>query len=216
MLYKSRLKETLMLTTNRANPSWLLSKTRQLPWFFTRVINTASSYQAAEAKEMDNQHKELDIMNRIVKGITASSLFILSTLGTAVASSQEGAEQATKGINAFKVCYGTELEKGVVGAPELTIKAVVTENPKMAEGTGAIKWASPGPAFKDFESPVKGPWYFMCTMKSCKIRFDFSSPPGAKGIKGMLVIDNWGSPGTFEYEFAGSPGVVKQKAAVCN
>ncbi len=154
-------------------------------------------------------------MDRVVKGISASLVFLLSSSIATTAASEESA-QAKKGVDAFRACYETVLDKGVVGAPTLNIKVVVSEDPKMAEGTGSIKWASPGPAFKDFESPIKGPWYFMCTMSSCKIRFDFSSAPGAKGIKGMLVSDNWGSPGVFEYEFAGGSGVVKQKAAVCN
>jgi hypothetical protein len=115
-----------------------------------------------------------------------------------------------------KQCYESVSEKSVVGAPTLNIKIVVSEDPKIAEGVGTIKWPSLGPAFKDFESPIKGPWYFMCTMKSCRIRFDFSSAPGAKAIKGILVLDDWGAPGTFEYKFAGSPGVIKQQAAVCN
>ncbi len=155
-------------------------------------------------------------MDRVVKGITASSLLILSTIGTAFASSHGEPGQATKGVNAFRACYGTVPEKGVVGAPMLTIKVVVSEDKKMAEGTATVKWSSPGPAFKEIESPIKGPWYFMCTMKSCKIRFDFSSAMGAKEVKGMLISDNWGSPGTFEYEFAGGSGVVKQNAGVCN
>lgn len=154
-------------------------------------------------------------MSRAVKGITASFLLIFTT-SWAISASSEESGKATKGVTAFRACYETALEKGVVGAPTLNIKVVVSEDSKMAEGMGTIKWASPGPAFKGFESPIKGPWYFMCTMKSCKIRFDFSSAPGAKGIKGMLVTDNWGAPGTFEYEFAGGSGVVKQKAAVCN
>lgn len=113
-------------------------------------------------------------------------------------------------------CYETVSEKSVIGAPTLKIKIVVSEDPQIAEGVGTIKWPSLGPAFKDFESPIKGPWYFMCTMKSCLGRFDFSSAPRAKAIKGILVLDKWGAPGTFEYTFEGSPRLIKQQAAVCN
>lgn len=154
-------------------------------------------------------------MDRVTKGITAASILILAS-GIATMALSEESGQSTKGVNAFRACYETSIAKGVVGAPILNIKVVVSEDNKTAEGTATVKWGSVGPAFKDFESPIRGPWYFMCTTKSCKIRFDFESAPGAKGVKGMLVSDNWGSPGTFEYEFAGGAGVVKQDAAVCN
>lgn len=150
-------------------------------------------------------------MNLVTKGITASVILLLSI---SYASANSG--KATKGIHAFRACYATAPDKQRIGAPTLEIHVVVNEKHKMAEGTATVKWASTGPAFKSFKSPIKGPWYFMCTMKSCKIRFDFSSAPGAKGVKGMLVSDNWGSPGSFEYEFKGGPGTVRQKAAVCN
>ncbi len=154
-------------------------------------------------------------MNKAVKSITVSFILLLSA-NVATAASSEQSEEATKGVNAFRACYETSLEKGIVGAPILNIKVVVSEDTKTAEGTATVKWASVGPAFKEINSPIKGPWYFMCTMTSCKIRFDFSSAPGARGVKGMLVTDNWGAPGLFKYEFEGGPDGVEQKAAVCN
>ena len=150
-------------------------------------------------------------MNKISSGITALLVVLSATSIAAVAS-----EEAKKGVHAFKACYESSIPKGMTGAPVLNIKIVVDSKPEeKASGMGTVTWASVGPAFKPIESPIEGPWYYMCTMTSCSIRFDFSNAPGAKSLKGMLVAPNWGSPGTFKYEFEGGPGVVEQDAVVC-
>ena len=149
-------------------------------------------------------------MKKTISGVIVSLFLLSASSMTALASGQ-----AEKGADAFRACYETSLEKGVVGAPVLNIKIVVDEPDKRASGMGVVKWASVK-SFKTIKAPIDGPWYFMCTSTSCEIRFDFSSAPGAKDLKGMLVVHNWGSPGTFKYEFEGSPGYITQDAAVCN
>lgn len=139
-------------------------------------------------------------------------LLALPVSGIAATATEE-----TKGVKAFRACYESAIPTGMVGAPVLNIKMVVDAQPEQkASGKGTVTWGSVGPSFKPIDVPVQGPWYFMCTMKSCSIRLDFSSAPGARGLKGMLVVPNWGAPGTFKYEFEGGSGVVEQKAAVCN
>ncbi|MBP0017031.1 MAG: hypothetical protein J7647_05660 [Cyanobacteria bacterium SBLK] len=118
--------------------------------------------------------------------------------------------------DSFRACYGSDIPMGLVGAPELTIHVQVSESEEMAKGYGTVTWASVGPSFEPIDSPIEGPWFWMCTMDDCNFRFDFSSVPGARGLRGMLVAPDWGSPGTFIYEFEGGPGPVKQPAAVCN
>lgn len=116
-----------------------------------------------------------------------------------------------QGVNVFRACFETA-NSGMVGAPTLNLKLLVASMPdKKAVGSGVVTWGSVKD-FKTINTTVEGPWYYMCTMKSCSIRYDFSGD----GLQGMLVTDNWGSPGTFIYHFKGGPGEVKQKAAVCN
>ncbi len=154
-------------------------------------------------------------MNKLRYGIPLL-VSALSALSSATSAAAEEMKE-TKGVKAFRACYESSIPQGVVGAPVLNIKVVVEEQPKhKASGKGTVTWASVGPSFKPIDVAIKGPWYFMCTMKSCSIRFDFASAPGARGLKGMLVVPNWGAPGTFKYEFAGGTGTVEQAAAVCN
>ncbi|MBK1710164.1 MULTISPECIES: DUF1842 domain-containing protein [Marichromatium] len=121
------------------------------------------------------------------------------------------AEDMEKGVNAFRACYGSDIPPGMTGAPELTIEVVVDSQPEhKAMGTGKVTWGSVQ-GFAPIETEISGPWYYMCTMDACSIRFDFSG----EGLDGMLVATNWGSPGTFKYSFNdGDP--VEQKAMVCN
>lgn len=145
----------------------------------------------------------------------ASVLLLLALPVLSIAAS--AAEEGKKGVNAFRACYQSAIPEGMTGAPVLNIKIVVDSQPEhKASGKGMVTWASVGPNFKPIDVAIKGPWYFMCTMTSCSIRFDFASAPGAKGLKGMLVVPNWGAPGTFKYEFQGGSGMVEQTAAVCN
>lgn len=139
------------------------------------------------------------------------SLFALSVPAAVLAADEAPAKE----VNAFKACYSTA--KAKPGAPVLKLDVVVDSAPeRKAVGMGTVNWGSLGPAFKPIKAQISGPWYFMCTMKSCSLRFDFSSAPGARGLKGMLVVPNWGVPGVLKYEFEGSHGEVEQKAAVCN
>lgn len=151
-------------------------------------------------------------MKKLSRG-TVLSLLALSIPAIAVAAE----DKASKGVNAFRACYDSA-PGNKVGAPALKINVVVDSQPDggKATGKGTVTWASVGPSFKPIDAQISGPWYFMCTMKSCSIRFDFASAPGARGLKGMLVMPNWGAPGTFQYEFEGGSGQVEQKAAVCN
>lgn len=154
-------------------------------------------------------------MNKLRYGIPLLVSALSAVSGTTYAAGEEMKE--TKGVKAFRSCYESSIPTGMVGAPVLNIKVVVEEQPgRKASGKGTVTWGSVGPAFKPIDVAIKGPWYFMCTMKSCSIRFDFTSAPGARGLKGMLVVPNWGAPGTFKYEFAGSSGTVEQAAAVCD
>lgn len=141
----------------------------------------------------------------------------LLLLALALPAAATAEEAATKGINAFRACYDSALG-AMPGAPVLKISVVVgpAQPEGKAVGKGTVTWGSVGPSFKPIDVEISGPWYFMCTMKSCAIRYDFSSPPGAPGLKGSLVAPNWGAPGTFQYEFKGGTGEVKQSAAVCN
>jgi hypothetical protein len=142
-----------------------------------------------------------------------ASLLILVAPAYALAAD----EVATKGVNAFKACYGSANATKSAGAPTIQIDVVVDSAPEQkATGKATVNWGSVGPSFKPIEAPISGPWYSMCTMKSCSIRFDFTSAPGAREVKGMLVIPNWGAPGIFKYEFDGKKGEVEQKATVCN
>jgi hypothetical protein len=151
-------------------------------------------------------------MKKVLMGLCAATVLAVSGLG-AMADSHVG----KKGVNAFRACFGTATTGHIVGAPSLTLQLVVDSMPKKtATGSGKVSWGSVGPAFKPIDVEVSGPWYFMCTMTDCNIRYDFQSPPGAPGLKGSLVMDNWGSPGKATYEFQGGPGPVTQPMAVCN
>ncbi|AGA90865.1 protein of unknown function (DUF1842) [Thioflavicoccus mobilis 8321] len=151
-----------------------------------------------------------------MKGIF-SGMMALAVALSASSVAAPASDHAEKGVNAFRVCYASSVPKGMTGAPELTIKVVVDNQPeKKATGKGMVSWGSVGPSFEPIDVEIEGPWYFMCTMESCAIRFDFSSAPGAKGLEGMLVAPNWGSPGKFKYQFEGGSGEVEQDAAVCN
>lgn len=140
----------------------------------------------------------------------------MSLLALAVPAGVMAAEEAaSKEVSAFKACYSSA-KKTKPGAPVLKVDLVVESAPdRKAAGKGMVTWGSVGPAFKPIDVPISGPWYFMCTMESCSLRLDFSSAPGARGLKGMLVVPNWGLPGRFEYEFDGGHGKVTQKAFVC-
>ncbi|MCU7924355.1 MAG: DUF1842 domain-containing protein [Candidatus Thiodiazotropha sp. (ex Dulcina madagascariensis)] len=135
-----------------------------------------------------------------------TALTMLATSSAAMADSHE-----LKDVGVFRACFETEPSK-IVGAPTLNLKLLVSSMPtKNAFGSGKVSWGSVKD-FKGINTTVEGPWYYMCTMDSCAIRFDFKG----QGLQGMLVTDGWGSPGTFIYHFKGGPGEVKQKAAVCN
>ncbi|MEG3617176.1 DUF1842 domain-containing protein [Magnetovibrio sp. PR-2] len=149
------------------------------------------------------------------KSVTGLALaLVIGATGSAALADGHGGKT---GVNAFRACYGTATNGHVVGAPSLNLQMVVDNMPdKKAMGTGTVTWASVGPNFKPIKTEVKGPWYFMCTMKSCSVRWDFKSAPGAPGLEGSLVAPNWGAPGTARYEFKGGPGTVVQPMAVCN
>lgn len=135
-----------------------------------------------------------------------TSFAILALATEAMAGSNE-----LTGVNVFRACFETA-KSGMVGAPTLNLKLLVADMPaKKAIGSATVNWGSIKD-FKPINTTVEGPWYYMCTMKSCTIRYDFAGD----GLQGMLVTDSWGAPGTFIYHFKGGRGEVKQKAAVCN
>ncbi|MBK1700672.1 DUF1842 domain-containing protein [Thiococcus pfennigii] len=151
-------------------------------------------------------------MKGIFGGTAALAAAFLMASGATLASDPAG-----DGVESFRACYATSVPAGMTGAPELTIDLVVAVQPeKTANGTGTVTWGAVGPAFDPIEVEIEGPWYYMCTMDSCAMRLDFASAPGAKGLHGMLVAPNWGSPGKFKYEFEGGTGEVEQDAVVCD
>jgi hypothetical protein len=154
-------------------------------------------------------------MNKLLPSMGALSIF-LATAGMPAAA-DEALQPGMDAFDAFNACYKSVSPPKKIGEPVLTIDVVVTVKPKQeASGTGKVEWPSVGPAFTPIDAPISGPWYWMCTNTSCAFRFDFSSAPGAPGLKGMLVAPNWGEPGTFVYEFEGGPGEVKQDAVPCD
>jgi hypothetical protein len=116
-----------------------------------------------------------------------------------------------EGVNVFRACFETS-KSDMVGAPKLNLKLLVANMPsKKAVGSATVTWGSVRD-FKTINTTIDGPWYYMCTMDSCSLRYDFSGD----GLQGILVSESWGAPGTFIYHFKGGPGEVKQKASVCN
>jgi hypothetical protein len=151
-------------------------------------------------------------MNKLRYGIPLLVSALSALSGASNAATEEMKE--ANGVKAFRACYESSIPPGTVGAPTQKIEIVVDERPKhKAAGTATVNWGSVGPSFKPISCKIHGPWYFMCTMKSCSIRYDYTC---AKGVKGMLVVQNWGAPGKFVYTFPGGPGTVEQDAAVCN
>jgi hypothetical protein len=151
----------------------------------------------------------------MTKKLFAMSALMIVGLTSAGISPLTSADEPKQGVEAFMACYTSDIPDGMVGAPVQTINVLVDVKPEhQARGAAKVEWASV-PGFKPITARISGPWYWMCTMQSCSFRFDYTSAPGAKGIKGMLVAPNWGQPGTFIYEFEGH-GQVEQKAKVCN
>lgn len=147
---------------------------------------------------------------------TFAPMAALTVCLAAASASALAVDETTKGFGAFKACYTTDPD-GKVGAPVLTLDEVVISEPEQkAVGTGTVTWPSVGPSFQPIKSPISGPWYWMCTNKSCAFRLDFASAPGARGLKGSLVAPNWGHPGTFSYELDGGSEQVNQKAKPCD
>jgi hypothetical protein len=160
----------------------------------------------------NNEHKGTTDMNKLRYGIPLLVSALSALSGASNAATEEAKE--TKGVKAFRACYESSIPQGMVGAPTQKIEVVVDEQPKRkATGKAKVTWGSVGPSFKPIECKISGPWYFMCTMTSCSIRYDYTC---AKGVKGMLVAPNWGAPGKFVYTFPGGSGTVEQDAAVCN